>query len=151
MRVQSRRTDAFPTTWEIPTGLGLVWLLGSVLVLPTGQGLAYAATGEGFAWPGARLGESLQGLLTGELGTGLPLDLQLSTPPMALVVLIIVFLELTLAATALWTIARWWRSVGPLAQVGLATKQEVAQVLGERSLRRRGKTIRPDLTGGGRS
>lgn len=151
MRVQSRRTDVFPTTWEIPTGLGLVWLLGSVLALPAGQGLAYAVTGEGFAWPGSRLGESLQGLLTGELGTGLPPGLRASTPPMILVVLVIVILELALAATAIWTLARWWRSVGPLAQVGLATKQEVAQVLGARSLRRRAKTIRPDLTGGGRS
>lgn len=150
MRVQSRRTDVFPTTWEIPTGLGLVWLLGSFLALPAGQGLAYAAAGDRFAWPGDRLGESLRGLLTGELGTGLPRELQATAPPLVLVVAAIVILELAIAATAIWALTHWWRSVGPLAQVGLATKHEVAQVLGARSLRRRGKTIRPDLTAGRR-
>jgi hypothetical protein len=53
---QSRRTDASPTTWEIPVGIGLIWLLGSSLTLPAGQGLAFALSGYGFVWPGPELG-----------------------------------------------------------------------------------------------
>ena len=71
MRVQSRRTDAFPTTWEIPVGIGLVWLLAAFLALPAGQGVAFALQGDGFVWPGPRLGESVLGLLAGEPGEGL--------------------------------------------------------------------------------
>ena len=112
MRVQSRRTDVFPTTWEIPTGLGLVWLLGSVLALPTGQGLVYAVAGDGFAWPGHRLPESLQGLLTGQVGTALPHEFQASTPPTIIVVAAILVLEVILSGCTIWAFARWWRRLG---------------------------------------
>jgi hypothetical protein len=39
VRVQSRRTGVFPTTWEIPVGIGLIWLLAAFLALPAGQGI----------------------------------------------------------------------------------------------------------------
>jgi hypothetical protein len=150
MRVQSRRTDAFPTTWEIPVGIGLVWLLAAFLALPAGQGLAFALQGDGFVWPGPRLGESLLGLLGGEPGRGLGADLRSDVPPVVLVYAVAVVVELALAAAALVGLAWWWRIVGPYAQFGLAHKHEVAEVLGRGHLMRRRGTIRPDLGAGGR-
>lgn len=150
MRVQSRRTDAFPTTWEIPVGIGLVWLLAAFLALPAGQAIAYALQGDGFVWPGPRLGESLLGLLGGEPGRGLGADLHSDLPPVALVYVAAVVVELALAASALFGFTYWWRAVGPYAQFGMAPKHEVAAVFGRGHLMRRRGTIRPDLVGGGR-
>ena len=150
MRVQNRRTDVFPTTWEIPVGIGLVWLFGAVLALPAGQGVAFALQGDGFVWPGPRLGVSLLGLVAGDPGRGLPHEFQFVVPPAAVVYALVLVLEVALAAAVVTGLAGWWRTIGPLAQVGMATKHEVAAVLGQRQLMRRAKTIRPDLLGRGR-
>lgn len=150
MRVQSRRTDVYPTTWEIPVGVGLVWLLGAFLALPAGQGVAFALRGDGFVWPGHQLGESLLGLFSGDPGRGLPIELRAAVPPSPLIYAVVVVLEVALAFVAFVGFAGWWRTIGPLAQFGMAAKHEVAAVLGRRQLMRRAKTIRPDLVGGGR-
>jgi hypothetical protein len=150
VRVQSRRTDTFPTTWEIPVGIGLVWLLAAFLALPAGQGVAFALQGDGFVWPGPRLGESLLGLLGGEPGRGLGADLRSDAPPVALVYTAAVVVELALAAAALVGLLWWWRTVGPYAQFGMAHRHEIAGVLGRGHLMGRRGTIRPDLGGGGR-
>jgi len=150
MRVQARRTDAFPTTWEIPVGIALTWLLGVFLALPLGQGLAFLAVGQGFVWPGPDLGPSVVGLLTGEPGRGLPRDVRIPMPPTSLVYGVALLVELALTGAAALGLAWWWRTVGPYAQFGMATRHEVAAVLGRGQLRRRRHTIRPDLTGGGR-
>jgi len=151
MRVQSRRTDAFPTTWEIPVGIGLIWLLAAFLAVPVGQGLAFAVRGDGFIWPGPALGESIVGLLAGDVGRGLSPDLRSAAPPAVVVYPAAVVVELALATAAVFGIAWWWRSVGPLAQFGMASRHEVGATLGRRQLMRRRKTIRPDLVAGGSS
>lgn len=148
--MQSRRTDAFPTTWEIPVGVGLVWLLAAFLALPAGQGIAFALQGEGFVWPGPRLGESLLGLLGGEPGRGLGRELRSDLPPLPLIYAAALLVELALAAAAVVGFAWWWRTVGPYAQFGMAPRHEVAAVLGRGNLMRRRGTIRPDLGDGGR-
>jgi hypothetical protein len=140
----------FPTTWEIPVGIGLVWLLAAFLALPAGQGAAFAVRGEGFIWPGPQLGESVLGLLTGEPGRGLSPELRSAVPPVGLVYVAAVVLEVALAAATLVGFAWWWRTVGPLAQFGLAGRHEVAAVLGRGQLMRRRTTIRPDLVSAGR-
>ena len=150
MRVQSRRTDVFPTTWEIPVGIGLVWLLAAFLALPAGQGVAFALHGEGFVWPGPELGESLLGLLSGHPGRGLSAELRTALPPVALIYAAAIVLEVVLAFAAAVGIAWWWRTVGPLAQFGMATRHEVVAVVGRRQLMRRTRTIRPDLATRGR-
>jgi hypothetical protein len=150
MRVQSRRTDAFPTTWEIPVGIGLVWLLAAFLALPAGQGVAFALRGDGFVWPGPHLGESFLGLLGGEPGRGLSAALRTDLPPVALVYASTIVVEMALATAGLVGFAWWWRTVGPYAQFGMAAKHEVVEVLGRSQLMRRGRTIRPDLVRGGR-
>lgn len=150
MRVQARRTDVFPTTWELPVGIVLNWLVGVFLVMPLGQGVAFMAVGHGFTWPGQELGPSILGLLTGEPGLGLPREARMVAPPTPLIYAAIVFTEFVLAAAAVLGLSWWWRTVGPFAQFGMAARQEVAAVLGRGQLRRRRQTIRPDLAGGER-
>ena len=145
MRVQTRRTDAFPTTWEIPVGIAVTSVLASALGLPLGQGVAYLVVQHHFVWPGERLGVSLLGLLAGEPGRGLPDAITQDLPPIGLVYLGVTVVELALAAVAGVALASWWRTVGPLAQFGLASRHEVDAVLGRRALMRRRRTIRPDL------
>jgi hypothetical protein len=149
MRVQARRTDAFPTTWEIPVGMALTWLLGVFLAFPLGQGIAFVAVGQGFAWPGPDLGSSIVGLLTGEPGRGLPRGFRMPMPPTSLVYVAVLLVELALTGATVLGLSWWWRTVGPFAQFGMAARQEVAAVLGRAQLTRRRRTIRPDLTGGG--
>lgn len=149
MRVQARRTDAFPTTWEIPVGIALTWLLGVVLAFPLGQGIALVAVGQGFAWPGPELGTSIVGLLTGAPGRGLPRELRTALPPTSLVYVAVLLVQLGLAGVAVLGLSWWSRTVGPFAQFGMAARQEVAAVLGRGQLRRRRRIIRPDLVGGG--
>ncbi|WP_343901177.1 hypothetical protein, partial [Nocardioides aquaticus] len=91
------------------------------------------------------------GLLTGDAGRGLSLSLQAAVPPTVFVYAAAVVVELALASAAVIGLSWWWRTVGPLAQFGMATRQEVFAVLGRRQLLRRRKTIRPDLLDGGRS
>ncbi len=144
MRVQSQRTDVLPLTWELPAGLGLTWCLAAVLALPVGQGLAYLLVGEPFAWPGQALGRSLLGLLAGEPGRGLPVAVASDDPRTGLVYGCIALVEVMVAIVAVWALGWWWRTAGPAAQFGLASRHEVQAVLGPRVLRNRRKTIRPD-------
>lgn len=148
MRVQSRRTDAFPTTWEVPVGIGLIWLLASALALPAGQGLAFALQGDGFVWPGHDLGQSLLGMLSGDVARGLSPEARANAPAAALSYVAAAVLEVTLAIAAILGFLWWWSTAGPLAQFGMAPRHEVAATLGRRQLMRRRKTIRPDLVHG---
>jgi hypothetical protein len=100
VRVQRRRTDVFPTTWEIPVGIGLIWLLPAFLALPAGQGIAFALRGDGFVWPGPELGQSLLGLLAGDAGRGLSPELRATVPPKVLVYAAAAVVEIALAAAA---------------------------------------------------
>ena len=149
MRVQSRRTDVFPTTWEIPVGIGLIWLLAAFLALPAGQGFAFVLQGDGLVWPGPELGRSLLGLLAGHPGEGLSPELQAAVPPPGLVYGAAALVEIALATAAVTGLSWWWRTVGPLAQFGMAARHEVAAVLGRNQLMRRRRSIRPDLVDGG--
>jgi len=141
----------FPTTWEIPVGMGLIWLISAFLALPAGQGLAFVMGGDGFVWPGPELGTSLLGLLAGDPGRGLSPEFRTAVPPTGYVYTAAVGIELALATVAVVGFSWWWRTVGPLAQFGMAAKHEVLAVLGRSQLMRRRKTIRPDLVEQGRS
>jgi hypothetical protein len=141
MRVQHSRTDVLPLTWEIPTTIGLVWVVLAVAGLPAGQALAYGLSGLGARWP-EHLPEALGGLLAGRPGIGVPGG----TPALVVVYGAIVLVELIVTGLGVWATSWWWRSTGPGAQYGLASPHEVRAVLGERELNRRRGTIRPDLT-----
>lgn len=128
--------------------MALIWLLATFLALPAGQGIAFALTGHGFVWPDAELGESVIGLLAGEPGRGLPQASGRSAPPVSLVYALVGAIDLALTACTLLGLSRWWRTVGPHAQFGMADPHEVAKVLGRTQLKKRRRTIRPDLTVG---
>lgn len=145
VRVQSRRTDAFPSTWEVPVGLGIIWVMGALLALPVGQGVAFLLTGEGFVWPGPELLRSIVGLLAGAPGRGLPSEFVHSVPPALVIYAAVAFLEAALGACSFLGLTWWWRTVGPNAQFGMAPRHEVKAVLGRAQLRHRRKVIRPDL------
>lgn len=145
MRVQRSRTDALPLTWEIPVAAAASWVLVAILALPLGQGLAFVAVGEPFAWPRGRLVESLIGLFAGVPGEGLSAARGDALPPTAVVYLVVLLLELVLGVVTVWGLAVWWGTIGPGAQFGIARKGDVDRVLGAGNLRRRRLTIRPDL------
>ena len=71
-------------------------------------------------------------------------------PSPAVVYGVIAFAELVVAAAALWVTGWWWRTTGPGAQYGLASRHEIRALLGQRPLLRRRTTIRPDLNTGKR-
>lgn len=145
MRVQRSRTDVLPSTWEIPVAVTASWMLIAILALPVGQGMAFVAVGQPFAWPRGRLVDSLIGLLSGVPGEGLSSLRAEAVPPTVIVYVAVAFLEVLLGAVAVWGLACWWRRIGPGAQFGMAGKHDVQRVLGAGSLRRRRTTIRPDL------
>jgi len=136
--------------WEIPVAAAASWVLVAILVLPLGQGLAFVAVGQPFAWPQGRLVESLTGLLSGAPGEGLPTTRADAVPSTAVVYLAVAFLEFLFGAVAVWCVAAWWRTLGPGAQFGIAGRHDVERVLGTGNLRSRRSTIRPDLFAGGR-
>ena len=121
------------------------WALLGLLAIPTGQSTSGLLFGDGFIWPRGALVESLLGLLGGVPGRGLT-PVQASTlPSRPAVYLTIAVVEVVLGAVAVWGLAYWWRSIGPGAQFGLASRHDVERVLGRADLCRRGLTIRPDL------
>lgn len=132
-------------TWEIPLAAAASWVLMAILALPLGQGLAFVAVGEPFAWPRGRLVESLVGLFSGVPGEGLSAARADAVPPTAVVYLGVALVELLVGAVAVWGVVVWWRTLGPGAQIGIAGRRDVDRVLGAGNLRRRRSTIRPDL------
>lgn len=145
MRVQRPRADSLPLTWEVPATIASCWLLASVLALPLGQAIGFWVSGGGFAWPHGTLVENVAGLLRGDVGSGLTVPTSTTVPPPELVYAAITLFELAVGVVAVLAFVVWWRSAGPGAQVGMAGRHDVEQVLGLRNLRRRQATIRPDL------
>ena len=134
MRVQQSRTHVLPLTWEMPAAIAAGWLFLSLLVLPVGEATAAWLTGQGFTWPESGLMAATIAVLQRE-PAGEPV----------LVYALIGFLELGVALIGLFALSLWWRSYGPGAQHGLATRGDVAVALGSTNLRRRRSVIRPDL------
>lgn len=147
MRAQTRRADALPLTWEIPTAIALAWLLGSLFCMPLGQGTAHAVLGHGFLWPTGHLPQSLISLAQGQPGVGLQ---PRSHGPAAAASTNVVYgcvtvIEVLWMTLIVWAGSLWWQTIGPGAPLGLATRHQVRTVLGAGTLRRRGDIIRPDL------
>jgi len=141
MRAQHARADALPLTWEIPGLIAFGWLVLAVVGLPVGQAVAFAVCGCGFAWPGD-VSVAVRGLLTGRPGVGVA-----GATPAVVVYCAICLVELAVGGFGLWALSWWWRSCGPGAQYGFASRHEVTMVLGERELHRHRAIIRPDLFG----
>ena len=141
MRAQHARSDVLPLTWEIPGLIALGWLVLAVAGLLAGQAVAFAVSGGGFAWPDDVMA-AVGGLLGGRPGVGVA-----GTTPAVVVYCAICLVELAVGGFGLWALSWWWRSCGPGAQYGFASRHEVTMVLGERELHRHRAIIRPDLFG----
>lgn len=144
MRVQRSRADVLPLTWEVPVTILACWLVGLVLTLPLGQGVALWLTGRGFLWPQGTLVEAVVGLLQGDVGRGLPVEGNATLPSEALVYGTVALCEVIVCSIAAWAVVMWWRSIGPGAHVDVAPRSHVERVLGPSNLRQRRTTIRPD-------
>lgn len=118
-----------PLTREWPAAIASAWLLGAAACPSVAAAIVHRFAGDGAGWP--RMDLAVKATLAGELSTGGYVVLGL--------------LELGVLAGALWATALWWRSTGPGAQFGVASRGEVDAVLGAAALRRRRKMIRPDL------
>jgi type IV secretion system protein VirD4 len=140
MRVQRGRADVLPLTWELPTAIGLAWLVLTVGGLVVGQAVAYILAGRQAAWP-VDLSRGIAGLLRGEPGVAIS-----GSPPAGpLVFSAIGVVEMGIALAGVMAVSWWWQVAGPGAQFGLASRHEVRSVLGERALNDRRRAIRPDL------
>jgi len=146
MNVGRSRPDVGPASWEIPLAAALVWVTAAALLLPAGRAAAALLTGGGWVWPhgSAALVASVGGLLTAEPTAGLDAAQTASLPPPGAVYTAIAgCLVLFLAASggAAWAGHRWLTG-----RSGMATRSQVADVLGSGRLRRVGPVVRPDLT-----
>ena len=146
MAVQHSRIDVAPLTWEVPVTILASWIVGAALAMPAGQAAACMIHGAGFAWPQKNEVASIVGLLQGVPGVGLQAGAD-ELPSRFLVYGVVDILELLLAAGMLVSGWIWWRTLGPGAQLGMASRRDIVRVLGRRNLRRRAGVIRPDLTG----
>ena len=74
---RSRRNDPYPFTWEIPAAIIASVLLVLVLGVHIGRAGANLLAGAGWGWPDQKeLFRSLQGILGGDSGAGLPRSLR---------------------------------------------------------------------------
>ena len=129
--------DVGPTGWEIPVAAALVWLTVGALLLPAGRATAALLTGGGWVWPhgSAALVASVGALLTGDHTTGLDAAQVTALPPSAVVYATIAGgLGLFLAGSggAAWAGHRWLTG-----RSGMATRSQVAEVLGNEAGKRR--------------
>lgn len=144
---QSRRTNPYPFTWEIPAAVAVAALLMLVLGVQVGRAGANLAAGAGIAFPPREeLFTSLVGVLRGDAGSGL----NPRPAPVAqrgALVGWVVAVELVNVAVMSWIgkilLDRW----GPRRMQGMASKAEVEKLLGRSRLRRVRSIIRPDLHG----
>ena len=148
---QSRRTNPYPLTWEIPCAVTLAVLLLLVLGVHAGRTVANMLAGAGITWPASdKLITSLPGVLGGDAAAGLTPQPDLVAAPRATQVWIALTEAISLALM-LWagtiSLLRW----GPGRMRGMATRAEVQNLLGRRRLRRSASVIRPDLYGKNRA
>ena len=144
------RPDVGPASWELPTAAVMVWLTAGALLLPVGRAAAALATGGGWVWPTASpaLLASVGRLLTGDPAAGLDHAQAAALPGTGAVYGAIAgAVALFLAASGAAAFAAR-RFLGGGA--GMATRGQIAEVLGRARLRQVASVVRPDLPGGRR-
>ncbi len=144
MRVQRSRADPQPVGWEIPAAVAATWLAGAVLLLPVAQGVAGWLFAGGLVWPDS-LTDSILGLAVGDPGNGVRGRDQTRLAETSAIYRLASLLEVSWAAAWAWAAVAWWRSWGPGAVTGMASRLEAEKALGRSNLRRRRTEIRPDL------
>lgn len=144
---QSRRSNPYPFTWEIPLMLAVSVLLLLVLGVQAGRAVANVAAGAGVSFPPQEeLLTSLPGLLGGDSSAGLPPSTAGRASPAALRTWV-AGVELITLIVLCWAGRALWLRCGPHRIHGMASKAQAQKLLGCRRLRRARGSIRPDLYG----
>lgn len=150
-QVVSRRRDVWPVTWEIPALIMSGSVLGMVLGVHVGRGLAVWTAGGRWVWPApAKLFTAVVPVLDGDTLAGLPGPLLVTVERAALlgwIAAVEVMFLLAAGAGSYWVLGRW----GPGRVRGVASGEEAERLLGRSRLFRVRGIIRPDLYPGNRS
>ncbi|TQM57846.1 hypothetical protein [Humibacillus xanthopallidus] len=149
---QSRRSNPYPFTWEIPLMLAVTVLLLLVLGVQAGRaGANLAAGGGGFSFPPRdEFLTSVPVILAGDASAGLPSGTTGRASPAA-VRAWVTGAELMILVVLCWAGRALWLRWGPHRVYGMASKAEAQTLLGHRRLHRVRGIIRPDLYGKERS
>lgn len=148
---QSRRSNPYPFTWEIPLMLAVTVLLLLALGVQAGRAGANLAAGSGVSFPPRdALLASLPGILAGDAGAGLSSGTGGRASPAA-VRAWVAGSELIILVVLGWAGRDIWLRWGPHRVHGMASKAEAQTLLGRRRLHRVRAIIRPDLYGKERS
>jgi hypothetical protein len=148
---QSRRSNPYPFTWEIPLMLAVTVMLLLVLGVQAGRAAANLAAGAGVSFPPRdALLTSVPGVLSGDAGAGLPLGSGGRATAGAVRAWVVVS-ELMILIALCWGGRALLLHMGPRRIHGMASKAEAQHLLGRRRLHRVRGIIRPDLYGKERS
>ena len=145
---QSRRTNPYPLTWEIPLTVAITVLLLLVLGVQAGRAVANLFAGAGITWPPrAQLFTSLPAVIGGDAAAGLAPSPGGAVASRTATQVWVALVETITALLMLWAGWAGWVRWGPTRIHGMATRAEVQDLLGARRLRRSAAIIRPDLHG----
>lgn len=132
-------------TWEVPALIMSGSVLGMVLGVHVGRGLAVWTAGGGWVWPApAKLFTALMPVLDGDTLAGLPGPLPVTVERAALrgwIAAVEVMVLLSAGAVSYWVLGRW----GSGRVRGVASGEEAERLLGRSRLYRVRGIIRPDL------
>lgn len=143
---QSRRTNPYPFTWEIPVALSVAGLLLLLVGVQGGRSVANVLSGNGWHFVDrAQIFSSLPGIVDGNAEAGLvgiqhPAGAELLWSCVGVVELVLLA---ACVAALKWGLDRW----GPGRLQGVASRSEAEALLGITRLRKHAKVIRPDLYG----
>lgn len=146
MLQQNRRSNPYPSTWEVPAGVAVGCLLVGALGVQVARGLANWSTGHGWTWPASKdVLTSIPGVLSGNAGAGLAGHTGWASSHVLTGWLIGVELVLVAAIVAglVWGLRRW----GPQRMKGMAGPAEAETTLGLTRLQKVRGIVRPDLYG----
>ncbi|WP_338752191.1 hypothetical protein [Janibacter alittae] len=142
---QSRRSNPYPYTWEIPLAMFLAVVLLLFLGVHLGRAVANFWAGAGLTvLSGQEMLTSWVSVLKGDAGAGLSPRPDKVAGTTALRTWIIVS-EACIIAGLIWAARVSWVHWGPGTVRGVATNDEVEQVVGRARLHKQAHVIRPDL------
>lgn len=146
----SARADRFrqrhlaPVSWEGPVLAGLLLLTVATAVPLAVQAVAGLVVSGHWAWPSGHLVDAIAGLVQGRFGAGFSAEVRQSLPPTPWLWALTGAFELLIMLTVGLVLSRWIQERSWSAH-GLAGRAEARRALGSRTLRRRARTVRPDL------
>lgn len=164
---RERVRTPYPWTWEIPAAVTCLVLIGLVSGIQVGRTIANLVCGAGLTWPatpqvahgaaalpmpipspvGAVFWTSLPRIIAGDAAAGLPEPVPPGLAPPWLVWISVTVTDLLILAATTWICVQCYHRWGPGRMRGMASRVEVAQLLGLRRIRRVAPLVRPDLYG----